>query len=68
LHIINKAFALRSGHTAERVARRNQDLAEKKLHVALVDRTPVEPPPVIIAIVGPPQVNYTKLTIHDNEY
>ncbi|KAI9597342.1 hypothetical protein BDF19DRAFT_434779 [Syncephalis fuscata] len=56
-----KAFALRSGHTAEKVARRNQDLAEKKLHVALVDRTPIEPPPVIIAIVGPPQSGKTTL-------
>jgi len=31
-------------------------MAEKKLHVPMVDRTPEEPPPVIVAVVGPPGV------------
>jgi len=31
-------------------------MAEKKLHVPMVDRTPEEPPPVVVAVVGPPGV------------
>lgn len=48
-----KAFAFNSGARAERSGRRNLDLAEKKLHVPLVDRTPIEAPPIVIAVVGP---------------
>ncbi|CAI2170124.1 17747_t:CDS:10 [Funneliformis geosporum] len=54
-----KAFAPFSGRKAEKLARRKQELDQKKLHVPLVDRTPTEPPPVIVAVVGPPQ-RYTK--------
>jgi len=32
-------------------------MAEKRLHVPMVDRTPEEPPPVVVAVVGPPGVN-----------
>jgi hypothetical protein len=31
-------------------------MVEKRLHVPMVDRTPEEPPPVVIAVVGPPGV------------
>lgn len=37
---------------------RAADLNERKKHIPLVDRTPVEPPPFVIAIVGPSKVNY----------
>lgn len=30
---------------------------EKKYHVPMVDRTPEEPPPVIVAVVGPSGVS-----------
>ncbi|CAG8674507.1 11196_t:CDS:10, partial [Racocetra fulgida] len=52
-----KAFAPVSGRKAEKLARRKQELIQKKLHVPLVDRTPVEPPPIIVSVVGPPQVH-----------
>lgn len=47
--------------SADRKARRKQDLLEKKFHVPKPDRTPVEQPPVIVAVVGPPQVGKTTL-------
>ena len=40
---------------------RTLDKKEKKHHIPLVDRTPVEPPPILIAIVGPPKVGKTTL-------
>ena len=35
---------------------RTQDIKAKRLQVPEVDRTPLEPPPVVVALVGPPQV------------
>ncbi|KAI8639019.1 hypothetical protein BD408DRAFT_422150 [Parasitella parasitica] len=49
-----KAFTFQSAGKAEKNVRRNNDLGEKKLHVPMVDRTPIESPPVVIAVVGPP--------------
>ncbi|ORY01638.1 DUF663-domain-containing protein [Basidiobolus meristosporus CBS 931.73] len=49
-----KAFASFSGRKAEKIIRRNADRDQKKLHVPLVDRTPIEAPPVVVAVVGPP--------------
>lgn len=43
------------GNRANRTAQRTCDLQEKKLHVPLVDRTPLEPSPFIVAVVGPPK-------------
>jgi len=31
-------------------------MGEKRLHVPMVGRTPDDPPPVIVAVVGPPGV------------
>ncbi|KAL7747522.1 Glycoside hydrolase 2 (Mannanase, beta-galactosidase) [Sorochytrium milnesiophthora] len=56
-----KAFAMRSGRKAERMARRKQDMTEKKLHVPMVDRSPIDAPPVTIAVVGPPGTGKTTL-------
>ncbi|XP_022906506.2 ribosome biogenesis protein BMS1 homolog [Onthophagus taurus] len=56
-----KAFTFNSAIRAERRFRRKQDLNTKKQHVPLVDRTPIEPPPILIAVVGPPKVGKTTL-------
>lgn len=40
---------------------RGQDIQTKKQHIPLVDRTPLEPPPVMVAVVGPPKVGKTTL-------
>jgi len=37
---------------------RNADIEQKRLHVPLVDRTPDEAPPIMVAVVGPPGVSY----------
>ncbi|CAG8573355.1 14656_t:CDS:2 [Acaulospora colombiana] len=53
----DKAFAVKSGRRAEKQARRNAEKDQTRLHVPLVNRTPEdEPPPVIVAVVGPPGV------------
>lgn len=49
-----KAFALKSAKKAERKFRHKQEYVEKKHHIPLVDRAPIEPPPVVVAVVGPP--------------
>lgn len=51
-----KAFTFNSAIKAERQFRRKQDIETKKQHIPLVDRTPVEPPPILVAVVGPPKV------------
>ncbi|EKM51560.1 uncharacterized protein PHACADRAFT_150036 [Phanerochaete carnosa HHB-10118-sp] len=57
-----KAFAPRSGRRAERQGRRNIERDQTRLHVPLVNRIPDdEPPPVVVAIVGPPGVGKTTL-------
>lgn len=35
---------------------RTQDLKTKKHHIPVVDRTPLEPPPVVVVVMGPPKV------------
>ncbi|KZT28903.1 DUF663-domain-containing protein [Neolentinus lepideus HHB14362 ss-1] len=72
-----KAFAPKSGRRAERQGRRNVERDQTRLHVPLVNRTPDDtPPPVIVAVVGPPGVGkttllkslvrrYTKQTLND---
>ncbi|KAJ8947823.1 hypothetical protein NQ318_009967 [Aromia moschata] len=56
-----KAFAFNSAIRAERRFRRKQDIETKRQHIPLVDRTPVEPPPIFVAVVGPPKVGKTTL-------
>jgi len=58
----SQAFAPKSGRRADRQARRTVERDQTRLHVPLVNRTPDEdPPPVIVAIVGPPGVGKTTL-------
>ncbi|KAI0920047.1 hypothetical protein AcV5_007952 [Taiwanofungus camphoratus] len=57
-----KAFAPKSGRRADRQGRRKVERDQARLHVPLVNRTPEDqPPPVIVAIVGPPGVGKTTL-------
>ncbi|KAJ1667684.1 Glycoside hydrolase 2 (Mannanase, beta-galactosidase) [Coemansia sp. RSA 1813] len=56
-----KAFTMQSAQKAERMARRKAELNEKKFHVPMVNRTPTIPPPIVVAVVGPPQCGKTTL-------
>ncbi|XP_017128232.1 ribosome biogenesis protein BMS1 homolog [Drosophila elegans] len=56
-----KAFAINSAQRAERNFRRKEDITAKKQHIPIVDQTPDVPPPVLIAVVGPPKVGKTTL-------
>ncbi|KAJ3715548.1 hypothetical protein C8R42DRAFT_698380 [Lentinula raphanica] len=57
-----KAFAPKSGRNADRMGRRAVEIDQTRLHVPLVNRTPDDlPPPIIVAIVGPPGVGKTTL-------
>ncbi|KAK9366720.1 hypothetical protein V1509DRAFT_611323 [Lipomyces kononenkoae] len=56
-----RAFAVAAPRRLERQARRTHDINEKRFHVPMVDRTPEEPPPVIVAVVGPPGTGKTTL-------
>lgn len=60
-----KAFAIQNITKTERRVRRKEDIGEKRKHQPMVDRTPVEPPPIVVAIVGPPKVSkaYSGVTI-----
>lgn len=56
-----KAFTFNSAIKAERKFRRKQDLETKKQHIPVVDRNPLEPPPILVAVVGPPKVGKSLL-------
>uniref|UniRef100_A0A8D8PLR9 Ribosome biogenesis protein BMS1 homolog n=1 Tax=Cacopsylla melanoneura TaxID=428564 RepID=A0A8D8PLR9_9HEMI len=56
-----KAFTFQSVIKGERKFRRKEDIQAKKHHVPEVDRTPLEPPPIVVAVVGPPQVGKSTL-------
>ncbi|XP_026488648.2 ribosome biogenesis protein BMS1 homolog [Vanessa tameamea] len=56
-----KAFAIQSAVRAERQFRRREDVISKKQHIPQVDKTPLDPPPIVVAVVGPPRVGKTTL-------
>ena len=56
-----KAFTFKSAVRAARAGRRKLDISAKRQRVPEVDRTPQEPPPVCVAVVGPPKVGKTTL-------
>ncbi|NP_001184133.1 ribosome biogenesis protein BMS1 homolog [Xenopus tropicalis] len=56
-----KAFAVRSAVRMARTFHRTQDIKTKKHHIPVVDRTPLEPPPVVVVVVGPPKVGKSTL-------
>ncbi len=63
-----RAFAFNSGIRANRSIQRNLEKGEKKLHLPLVDRTPIESPPVVVAVVGPKGVSFNKLIIDGENF
>uniref|UniRef100_A0A8D3E317 Bms1-type G domain-containing protein n=1 Tax=Scophthalmus maximus TaxID=52904 RepID=A0A8D3E317_SCOMX len=56
-----KAFAVQSAVRMAKTFHRAQDIKAKKHHIPLVDRTPLEPPPVVVVVVGPPKVGKSTL-------
>lgn len=56
-----KAFAVQSAVRMARSFHRTQDLKTKKHHVPVVDRTPLEPPPIVVVVTGPPKVGKSTL-------
>ncbi|KAJ2950869.1 hypothetical protein O0L34_g5228 [Tuta absoluta] len=56
-----KAFAIQSAVRAEKQFRHRENVIAKKQHIPQVDKTPLEPPPIVVAIVGPPRVGKTTL-------
>ncbi|KAI4095736.1 MAG: hypothetical protein LQ344_001453 [Seirophora lacunosa] len=56
-----KAFAFAKPGKLQKQASRSHDIKEKRLHVPQIDRLPSEPPPTIVAVVGPPGVGKTTL-------
>ncbi|CAI5774361.1 ribosome biogenesis protein BMS1 homolog isoform X1 [Podarcis lilfordi] len=56
-----KAFAVQSAVKMARTFHRTQDLKTKKHHIPVVDRTPLDPPPVVVVVVGPPKVGKSTL-------
>ncbi|CEP62473.1 GTPase BMS1 LALA0_S05e06436g [Lachancea lanzarotensis] len=57
-----KAFAVSAPGKMAKAMQRTSDVNERKLHVPMVDRTPEDdPPPVIVAVVGPPGTGKTTL-------
>uniref|UniRef100_A0A8C5GCE2 Ribosome biogenesis protein BMS1 homolog n=1 Tax=Gouania willdenowi TaxID=441366 RepID=A0A8C5GCE2_GOUWI len=56
-----KAFAVQSAVRMAKTFHRAQDIKAKKHHIPLVDRTPLEPPPIVVVVVGPPKVGKSTL-------
>ncbi|KAF0313748.1 Ribosome biogenesis protein bms1 [Amphibalanus amphitrite] len=61
-----KAFAFRSAYNVlirlcSRPTYSSQDIKERKTHIPVIDRTPLEPPPIVIGVVGPPKVGKSTL-------
>lgn len=56
-----RAFTVRSSVKAAKSVHRTEDLKQRKIHIPIVDRTALEPPPIVVAIVGPPQVGKSTL-------
>lgn len=56
-----KAFSVQSAVRMARTFHRTQDLKTKKHHIPVVDRTPLEPPPIVVVVVGPPKVGKSTL-------
>uniref|UniRef100_A0A0N4ZZ43 Bms1-type G domain-containing protein n=1 Tax=Parastrongyloides trichosuri TaxID=131310 RepID=A0A0N4ZZ43_PARTI len=57
----SKAFTFKSAIRARDGIRRSANISERKKHIPLIDTTPLEPPPIIVAIAGPSNVGKTTL-------
>lgn len=71
-----KAFISQSTNKAARLQQRTADKDQTRLHVPLLDRTPITPAPIVIAVAGPPNSGkstlirslvkrYTKHNLHE---
>uniref|UniRef100_A0A4W4EIV6 Bms1-type G domain-containing protein n=1 Tax=Electrophorus electricus TaxID=8005 RepID=A0A4W4EIV6_ELEEL len=56
-----RAFGVHSAVRMTRTFHRTQDIKTKKHHIPLVDRTPLEPPPIVVVVTGPPKVGKSTL-------
>ena len=56
-----KAFAIQNVGKTERRIRRKNDLDEKRKRLPQIDRTPIQVPPIVVAVVGPPKVGKSTL-------
>ncbi|GAB1606535.1 ribosome biogenesis protein BMS1 homolog [Argonauta hians] len=56
-----KAFTVQSTKKAHKGVQRAEDIKAKRHHIPIVDRTPIDAPPIIVAVVGPPKVGKTTL-------
>uniref|UniRef100_A0A673MJU0 Bms1-type G domain-containing protein n=1 Tax=Sinocyclocheilus rhinocerous TaxID=307959 RepID=A0A673MJU0_9TELE len=56
-----RAFSVQSAVRMAKTFHRTQDIKTKKHHIPLVDRTPLEPPPVVVVVIGPPKVGKSTL-------
>lgn len=56
-----RAFSVQSAVRMARSFHRTQDLKTKKHHIPVVDRTPLEPPPIVVVVMGPPKVGKSTL-------
>ena len=56
-----RAFTFQSSVRAARQIHRRLDVETKRHHIPVVDRTPLEPPPVVVGVVGAPKVGKTTL-------
>uniref|UniRef100_A0A672MBW2 Ribosome biogenesis protein BMS1 homolog n=1 Tax=Sinocyclocheilus grahami TaxID=75366 RepID=A0A672MBW2_SINGR len=56
-----RAFSVQSAVRMAKTFHRAQDIKTKKHHIPLVDRTPLEPPPVVVVVMGPPKVGKSTL-------
>ena len=57
----NRAFAYNQGEALAQKLRRTLDMQETKLHAKIDNRTYGEPPPKVVAVVGPPGSGKTTL-------
>lgn len=60
-----KAFIASSRLNQKKRVQRKADLEQKKFHVPMIDRSAIDPPPIFIAVVGPPKVFLKKLIINE---
>ena len=63
-----KGFAFNNPVAVAREMRRKLDNQTKRHHMPKVDRTTLDPPPRVVAIVGPPKVKSCKGTLHQVDY
>lgn len=56
-----RAFAVANPGKLDRMARRSVEVGEKRFHAPMVDRTPEDAPPVLVAVVGPRGVGKSTL-------